>query len=137
VDDQPPTEASAVESYLLSLAEIAAATPNGLSLSGWMRRMMRAARSGGEPTAGRLGDDWTYAFHGGGCLFTDGDGREVDVDLDLSEPSRVVWDTWRVAQHARSCGLDALTDDVSSGLEKQADAGRVSRVRPGWWGVVM
>lgn len=130
-DLRPDRSADVVESFLDALSELATAA--GAPVAAWVRERMRRARSQGEPSGGRLSEKWSYQIHGAGCAFFHRDGREVDVDLDDSDPAELTFDVWRLSRHARSIGLTAPDTSLMAELDSKVVEGRLTRSQEGWW----
>lgn len=106
-----------VEAYLQALSRVRGAVQRCHPEAEGLADLLRLYRSRALEKAGTICEGLEYNFHGSGCLFTEIDGAEVDVDFLDGELD--VFDSWRVRRFAMS-----VESESSLSLEEIAEACR-------------
>ncbi|MET9251093.1 hypothetical protein [Nonomuraea sp. NPDC003709] len=94
--------------------------------------VVHMAQRGAVPRDGTLEDGTRYSVHGIGCWMADTRGREVDVDID--EKGREIFDDWRMVMHWEAVsGERSSREDILAECRRLVDSGELIESRKNWF----
>lgn len=126
---------SAVRSFVVSLqsarARVLAQVGRAKSMQDIVYMAQRRIISRDET----LPDGTRYSVHGVGCLMVNPEGAEVDVDID--DEGREVFDAWRVCMYLGSISpINSVSrEDVLMACRRLVRLGELREVRANWFQV--
>jgi hypothetical protein len=125
---------SEIEAYLKALSLVRGTVQRHHPEAQDLISLFRLHRSRAVEESGSI-FDIEYTFHGSGCLFTDANDAEIDVDF---QNGREIFDAWRVRRFSTSTGIElpASLEDILNACRFLAAQGRLSESRTGWFSVV-
>lgn len=133
MSDEPSI--SAVRSFVVSLQSVRARVLSQVGQAKSMQDVIYMAQRRIIPRNETLPDGSRYSVHGAGCLMVDPEGAEVDVDID--DEGRELFDAWRVRMYLESMSLSnpVSQEDVLVACRRLVGLGELREVRANWFQV--
>ncbi|WP_159060345.1 DUF6896 domain-containing protein [Streptomyces griseoruber] len=122
-----------VEAYLQALSRVRSAVQRCHPEFGGLADLLRLYRSGALEKTGTICAGLEYNFHGSGCLFTEIDGAEID--LDFFEEGLEVFDSWRIRRFLMSVDGEPSRsiEEITEVCRSLVSQGRLVEPRSGWF----
>ncbi|MFH9355736.1 DUF6896 domain-containing protein [Kitasatospora sp. NPDC017646] len=123
-----------VEGYLDALARVRAIVGEGGPDQGSaLALVIKRVRAREMGRSGSLHGGITYSVHGNGCLFTEANGCEVDVDF-LTDGTEV-FDSWRIRRFSLSRGGEPLGtyEELTHKCRQMVAEGALGEPLAGWF----
>lgn len=124
-----------VEAYLRALSRVRAAVQRFCPGVEVLADLLRLYRSGALGKTGTICEDLAYNFHGSGCLFSEADGSEIDVDS--LDGVLEVFDSWRIRRFSVSAENEPSLrlDEIVGVCRSLVSRGRLTEPRSGWFSI--
>ncbi|WP_425264195.1 DUF6896 domain-containing protein [Streptomyces caeruleatus] len=124
-----------VEEYLQALSRVRGSVQRCHPEVGRLSDLLHLYRSRALEKEGTICEGLRYKFHGPGCLFTDVDGAEVDVDF--FEGRLEVFDSWRIRRFSASVQNEPprSLEEITEVCRSLVSQGRLVEPRSGWFSV--
>ncbi|MDR8413188.1 hypothetical protein MTP10_31205 [Nonomuraea sp. 3-1Str] len=122
----------AVRSFEAALRSIRDRVIAQIADAGSIEDVVHMAQRGAVPRDGALEDGTRYSVHGIGCRMADPQGLEVDVDID--EKGRGIFDDWRIIMHwVAVSGEYRSREEILAACRRLVDSGELIELRQNWF----